>query len=143
MSNEELAMLIQQGHTEYISQLWDNLYRLIYKLCYAMYRKNSDRFSHYGITADDIIQQSYFGFLAAVKAYSPDKGFKLTSYLHYHLVNCVRPLLTKDALNKARALMCLWAKKKTPKSRSFCPMSIQPSRSTTWSNRASIPSFTL
>lgn len=71
MSNEELAMLIQQGHTEYISQLWDNLYRLIYKLCYAMYRKNSDRFSHYGITADDVLQQSYFGLSCRCQGLQP------------------------------------------------------------------------
>lgn len=121
MTNEELALLIQQGHTEYIPQLWDNLYRLIYKLCYAMYRKNSDRFSHYGITADDVLQQSYFGFLAAVKAYSPDKGFKLTSYLHYHLVNCVRPLLTKDALNKSESLNVLVGEEENTEKQELLP----------------------
>ena len=59
MTNEELALLIQQGRTEYIPQLWDNLYRLIYKMSFAMYRKNSGRFSHYGITADDITAELF------------------------------------------------------------------------------------
>lgn len=86
MTNEELAILIQQGNKELCTQLWERVRKLIVMLI-EKYTKNwvlpND------IDKEDLLQCGYFVMLAAVKAYDPNKKYKFSSYLSYHVRNIV------------------------------------------------------
>ena len=94
-TNEELALLIRQGRTEYMAELWEQVRRLIMKMIFQLLRKRplpawADK--------EDAVQCGFFALIKAVEAYRPEDGFLLTSYLSY----CVR-----NALNSE-----LWGRKK-------------------------------
>lgn len=78
MSNEELAIRIQQGEEYLIPQLWEQVVKFI-----AM--KAREYISHKGPQGlpcsgeeTDLTNQAYFGFLEAVKYFNPEAGKFLT-----------------------------------------------------------------
>ena len=78
MSNEELAIRIQQGEEYLIPQLWEQVVKFI-----AM--KAREYISHKGQQGlpcsgeeTDLTNQAYFGFLEAVKYFNPEAGKFLT-----------------------------------------------------------------
>ncbi|MEE3499283.1 MAG: sigma-70 family RNA polymerase sigma factor [Ruminococcus bromii] len=80
MTNEELALEIQAGKTEYYGQLWDNTKRLLYKLL------NTELINitlpNY-ISIQDLQQELYFALCRAVQAYEDTKPYTFNSYLNY------------------------------------------------------------
>ncbi len=82
MTNEELALLIKEGHTEYIITLWERVVKLIRIIAYAWKRRRPDNTV---VDAEDLVQSGYFAMLKAVEAYDPDTGFAFTTYLHFPL----------------------------------------------------------
>lgn len=90
MSNEELAILIQEGHTELLSELWENTYKLLRMLAMRSYKLYAERLK---AEPDDCIQESYFALLDAVKAYNPESGFMFNSYLNFSIRNRIRSLI--------------------------------------------------
>lgn len=81
-SREHMALMAQAGHTEYLTPLWAS----VEGLCGRIMREYTKRLKLPNwVDADDVIQCAYFGFLDAVKAYDPYKGFAFTSYLSLHL----------------------------------------------------------
>lgn len=64
MDNEELAMLIQRGHTEYYSELWENTRRLIRKLIYQYIRWR--KLPNY-VDTEDALQCGYFAMCGATE----------------------------------------------------------------------------
>lgn len=86
MTNEEMAMLIQQGHKEYCSELWERVQKLISML---IGKKSKNRVLPNDIDSEDLHQCGFFAMLAAVKAYNPDKGYKFNTYLEYHVKNAI------------------------------------------------------
>ena len=87
MTNEELAVLIKNGHKEYYSQLWENVYKLFVLKAHRFYNSNKQRCIKYGIEESDLIQSCFYALVLAVEAYSPDSGFALTTYTNYHIAN--------------------------------------------------------
>ena len=87
MSNEELAIRIQNGEKELISALWEKNRGIIHRSTYSLYTRYRDRCISSGVTPDDVIQVSYFALLDAVEAYESGSGYKLTTYLRYPLKN--------------------------------------------------------
>lgn len=57
MTNEELAIQIQLGHTEHYAELWQNVRRLMYKI---LHNKISRLELPNYITAEDMEQELYF-----------------------------------------------------------------------------------
>ena len=57
-TNEELALLIQQGHKEYISELWANCYKLMYMLADKIYYANPDRLAASFTASDRLINRA-------------------------------------------------------------------------------------
>lgn len=97
MTNEELAIQIQLGHTEHYAELWQNVRRLMYKI---LQRKISRiKLPNY-ITAEDMEQELYFALCNAVQAYDDTKPYKFTSYLEYHIKNAVRFALPSNPLQE-------------------------------------------
>lgn len=92
MTNEEYALKIQQGNTELYGELWGNVYKLIITLARRFYLANSDICTANGVTLDDLIQSSYFSLIKAVNAYKPSKGYLLSTYLNFHLLNQYREM---------------------------------------------------
>ena len=72
LSNEELAYRIQQGETELIPQLWDQVVKFITAKAgeYISHRRQNGW--HCDGDADDLINQAFFGFLMAIKTFKPE-----------------------------------------------------------------------
>lgn len=113
MTNEQLAEFIQHGgNDELLPLLWEKTHKLVYMHCSRLYNCNIERFKRHGIDEWDLKQSAYEGFLAAIKAYDPEKGYKFNTYLLYHLKNVVRGLIgvsgrkETDLLNICDSLDC-------------------------------------
>lgn len=92
-TNEELAIFIKNGKTEYIPQLWENIYRILYKLGNAYYLRFYERCISSGVTLEDIHQECFFVMLDMIKAYLPESEYKFLSYANYQLRKRMRHVL--------------------------------------------------
>lgn len=84
LTNEEMALLIQKGHTEYYTELWTNTEKLTGLLVNKFYNQYSDRCTKAGITVEDLKQCGFFALINAVNAYTPEKEFSFTTYINFH-----------------------------------------------------------
>ena len=84
MSNEELAVRIAAGETDLIIQLWKQVEKLIKIIAYRYFTANSIN-GTVRYELDDLIQESYFAVLEAVKLYDPEKEYSFLTYLHFRL----------------------------------------------------------
>lgn len=79
MTNEEIAVAIQNGETELYPTLWEQVRRLI--------RHKAERYafrlelSGLRVDLDDLIQTAYFALVAAVGYYDPESGLSFLTYL--------------------------------------------------------------
>lgn len=97
MTNEELAIQIQLGHTELYGELWAKCRKLLIVL--LRQRVNGLRLPNY-ITPDDLEQEMYFALCRAVQAYDDTKPFSFTSYLNYSVMNELRDFLPTNHLTE-------------------------------------------
>ena len=109
MSNEELAMQIKQGNKTAVDELWKATKPFIYKCCFRFYNSKTELCLSAGITVDDLIQEAYFALLKAVESYKPLKGYKLLTYMTYHLQTAFNELTgvrssKKETLNYSTSL---------------------------------------
>lgn len=78
LSNEALALRIQQGEVDLIPQLWEQVVKFIaMKAREYISRKEQQGLPCSGEEAD-LTNQAYFGFLNAVKYFDPEAGNFLT-----------------------------------------------------------------
>lgn len=90
-NNKVLAYQAQVGNREALDQLWEAVRPLLYGLAYSFYiRCGADICARHGVTLEDLRQECYFAFLNAVRAYQPEKGYKLTTYLSHASKNRFR-----------------------------------------------------
>lgn len=87
MTNEEYSLLIKAGSDDLIPELWEQLYRLMYKKAASYYLHYQERCAAAGVELDDLRQEAYFAMLDAVEAYTQDSVYPLTAYLNYPLKN--------------------------------------------------------
>ncbi len=92
MTNESLALMIQSGHHELIENLWLQTEPLIKRIVRKWYKLHEDDCRRAGTTLDDVQQEAFFALLEAVNAYKKETGYKLTTYLTYHLKNAFNAL---------------------------------------------------
>lgn len=80
MTNEELASMIQNGQTEAVLPLWQQVERYV--------RKSANRWSYAwmgrGISSDDLYQSGFIAMMEAVATFDPDKA-KFLTWLGYYL----------------------------------------------------------
>lgn len=82
MTNEELAMKIQNGEAEHMPQLWDQVKRLVYKMAHRwVFRFDGAR----GVTVDDLINSGYIALTEAVETFRPEGAF--TTWFTLYLKN--------------------------------------------------------
>lgn len=105
MTNEELCLLIQQGHDELVPELWNRCFDYIS----MMAGKYAEGFPQLDISIkEDCIQEAYFSFLDAIRLYKNQKS-SFVHYLSYHLPNAFKTACCggrtmkkqKDLLNNA------------------------------------------
>lgn len=101
MSNEEWALEIQQGNKVAETALWVQMKGLLYRLVFQYYNRLKGRCEACGVSCEDLQQESYFALMDAVKAYKPDKGYKLNTYLNYATLNRFNAL-TGNRTNRQR-----------------------------------------
>ena len=95
MTNEQLASIIQQDgeSSDLLPVLWNRVKKLCFMFCDRFYNKYADSFTACGCDLTDCRQESYFAFIKAVKAYKPEKDFKLSAYLNTWIKQQMRELL--------------------------------------------------
>ena len=81
MTNEELAIKIQSGHTEYVPELWEKIAAFVE---WRAKKYLAEYPPHYQDLKDDLVNEGYFAMLRAAKDYDDNKGAFLT-YLSYHI----------------------------------------------------------
>ena len=109
MTNEQLALNVQNGNRAALTELWGAVRPLLFSLAWKFYQKQGkERCSSHGVTLEDLQQEAFFALCDAVQAYKPEKGYQLTTYLHYATENrfkaCMGIQGKADALNHADRL---------------------------------------
>lgn len=109
MTNEQLTLDIQNGNRAALTELWGAVRPLLFSLAWKFYiRQGKERCSSHGVTLEDLQQETFFALCDAVQAYKPEKGYQLTTYLHYATENrfkaCMGIQGKADALNHADRL---------------------------------------
>lgn len=81
MTNEELAIEIQNGNKLDCVKLWEQIEHFVKKSAFNYYNalRSSDR--EYIPDAEDFISGGYIAMLEVVKYYAPDKGYRYITYL--------------------------------------------------------------
>lgn len=93
MTNEEMALAIQQGDKSLIEPLWEQLWRLIGMHAGRCYHYRQGLCAAAGVTEEDLLQTGFFALLDAVRTYDPASGYKLTAFLRYPIQNRFNALL--------------------------------------------------
>lgn len=104
MTNEEYAIAIKEGHTDYITPLWENVEKLLRMNCNRWWSEKGNRFVQCGVTPEDLFQESYLALMDAVAAYDSSTGYKLTSYLRYPIQNRFNALLAFRSNSRSNPL---------------------------------------
>ena len=91
MTNEEIAQRIKAGEADLMGQLWEQTERLLTWMIdrELMSGEKAARAEAAGVTREDLCQEAYFALVAAVEAYNPESGLKLSSFLKYPVRNVV------------------------------------------------------
>lgn len=85
ISNEQLALRIQQGETALYNDLWEQTKKLLLLKTNSFYKANEELLTRHGLTLDDLQQTAFLALVFAVKSFNPEKGYKLTSYFNFAL----------------------------------------------------------
>lgn len=89
MTNEELAIGVQEGKQGCIEALWLQCERLIELMAYRWKRYRPDN----AVDVEDLKQSGYFALRRAANAFDQQKGFKFTTYLNSYCRNEFRAVL--------------------------------------------------
>jgi RNA polymerase sigma factor (sigma-70 family) len=109
VTNEQMALKIQQGETPLLGDLLEQNRQFAYWKSNRLYAQYYDRCKASGVELDDIVQSCFLALCDAVAAFNPDDGYKLLTYTKYPLMNAVNALLCirtkkRNALNESFSL---------------------------------------
>ena len=93
MTNEQLAELIQDGITELMPSLWEQVEKFFYLQAGKWFYKYPDMCSRAGVELQDLEQESYFAFLDVVRYYKREDGNKFLSYATFPIKTRFNDLL--------------------------------------------------
>lgn len=99
MTNEQLVKEIQEGNTDLIPALWEQVHKFICLMAKRRLMPEPLHMQHY---EDDLINEGYFGLLRAVDSYKHDKDMSFVGYL---------ALCLKSAFNEALDVRTVKGKK--------------------------------
>ena len=109
MTNEEMAVEIQNGNDGLMFDLWDQTVRFFMWRASKIYINHKEQCDSAGVEFDDVLQLCYFALCDAVAAYKPASGYKLLAYVNYPLKTHFNALCgirssKRDALNYCKSL---------------------------------------
>jgi len=109
MTNEEMAVKIQNGQKELLADLWEQNTGIIRIKAYSLYNQYRTHCASSGVELEDILQISYFALCDAVAAYQAEGEYKLLSYLKFPLLKHFKVLLgistsKREPLNQSVSL---------------------------------------
>ncbi len=88
LDEESLLAVQAKRNPNAISRLWSRIYKLVVSVCNDFYTKNE--FARQRCELDDLIQESYLYFDAAIEKYDPTRGAKFSTFLCRYIKNaCV------------------------------------------------------
>lgn len=87
MTTEEIAQRVQCGDISLMPDLWDSMRGLICKVANAFYLSRREQCLASGVTVDDLTQEGYLALVDAVSAYDKTRGYKLSAFLTFPLLN--------------------------------------------------------
>ena len=102
MTNEEMALAIQQGDKSLTAPLWEQLHGLVEMQVRQYFSLKKRLCVAAGITEEDLMQTGFFAMLDAVRAYNPERGYKLTAFMHYPMQRRFNALLWKGTTGAKR-----------------------------------------
>lgn len=91
MTNEELAIKIQLGQTEYYAELWEQCRRLLFKI---LSREIKNISLPNSLSMEDLRQEMFFSLRRAVRAYDKSGPYTFTSYLNFSVKNTLKRVLS-------------------------------------------------
>lgn len=110
-TNEELAMMIQDGDKARIPELWERVRGLYMKKAFVYFHNHAALCARCGVDLDDIKQQSFFAFLRSIEQYEPECELAFTSYINYPFQTEMQELTRtrhsgqlQDCLNRCSSL---------------------------------------
>ncbi len=89
MSNEELAVAAKAGDADALITLWESVRRV----CFRIAGQYGDMLSRAGLDTDDIAQELFLAYHAALTAFDPEGVYRFTTYLTYHVKNGLMTVL--------------------------------------------------
>ena len=111
MTNEELAIRIQDGDESKVPELWEKVRGLYMKKSFTYYGSHRELCTRCGVELEDIQQQSFFAFLQSVEAFQPESGLTFAAFVNYPFqtemqnLTGTRTALTRlDPLNSCASL---------------------------------------
>lgn len=101
MTNEELAICIQDGDESKVPELWDRVRGLYMKKAFTYYGSHRELCARCGVELEDIQQQSFFAFLRSVEEYQPESGLTFAAFVNYPFITEMQNLTgTRTALTR-------------------------------------------
>ena len=95
MTNEELAIEIQNGKTEYLPVLWEQIEGFVKwkaNQCFQKLLDNPD--ISLSIEFDDLYDSGYFAMLEAVKYFKPETGYTFLTHMTFPLKKVFRDIIS-------------------------------------------------
>ncbi len=89
MSNEQLAIKAKAGDNDSLMALWTAVRRL----CFRIAGRYGNMLFRAGLDTEDIQQELFLAYHAALMAFDPSGEYKFTTFLTYHVKNAVRTVL--------------------------------------------------
>lgn len=110
-TNEELAMMIQDGDKARIPELWERVRGIYMQKAFRYYGTHKPLCDRCGVTVEDIQQQAFFAFLRSIEQYEPECELAFTSYINYPFQTEMQDLTRtrhsgqlQDCLNRCSSL---------------------------------------
>lgn len=107
-ANEQDALEYQKGDANALSRIWKRNQGFLYRVCYQFYDRNKGQCCACGVGPEDLMQESFFALLEAVRAFDLERGYKFLTWVSYPLKNRFNRLLGRrgvpDPLNSCESL---------------------------------------
>lgn len=105
MTNEELAAAIKAGNTALYADLWEQVKKIILTRAKRFCVLCDGLCASHGVTAEDLEQCGYLALVDAVNAWTPDSGYRFTTFLNLHMKRQFRAALDGGKRRTAKDLL--------------------------------------
>lgn len=105
MTNEELATAIKAGNTALYADLWEQVKKIILTRARRFYVLCDGLCASHGVTVEDLEQCGYLALVDAVNAWTPDSGYRFTTFLNLHMKRQFRAALDGGKRRTAKDLL--------------------------------------